>query len=67
MSWTFQSLIDRGMQITAHCLNPRWQIAAFGTLLVLFVAGLLHSFAARSGLGETQLNRGANRPDNGKD
>ncbi|MCV3206113.1 MgtC/SapB family protein [Mesorhizobium sp. YC-39] len=31
-----------------------WQVAALGTLLVLVVAGLLYSFAAKSGIGEGQ-------------
>jgi putative Mg2+ transporter-C (MgtC) family protein len=40
--------------IGVACGLGLWQIAAFGTLLVLFVAGLLHRFAARSGIGEAQ-------------
>jgi putative Mg2+ transporter-C (MgtC) family protein len=45
--------------IGVACGLGLWQVAALGTLLVLVVAGLLYSFAAKSGIGE---NTGHGKP-----
>lgn len=45
--------------IGVACGLGLWQVAALGTLLVLVVAGLLYSFAAKSGIGE---NAGQGKP-----
>jgi putative Mg2+ transporter-C (MgtC) family protein len=45
--------------IGVACGLDLWQVAALGTLLVLVVAGLLYSFAAKSGIGE---NTGQGKP-----
>lgn len=45
--------------IGVACGLGLWQVAALGTLLVLVVAGLLYSFAAKSGIRE---NTGQEKP-----
>ncbi|TIM14090.1 MAG: MgtC/SapB family protein, partial [Mesorhizobium sp.] len=50
--------------IGVACGLGLWQVAALGTLLVLVVAGLLYSFAARSGIGE---NTGPGKPKSEED
>lgn len=50
--------------IGVACGLGLWQVAALGTLLVLVVAGLLYSFAAKSGIGE---NTGPGNPKSEED
>jgi putative Mg2+ transporter-C (MgtC) family protein len=49
--------------IGVACGFGLWQIAAFGTVMVLIVLGLLHTFEVQLGIGEDKKDNRPIRPD----